>query len=69
MTFVMCDFCRKEMAFDDSDLNNALVMQLAPGLIYYPEKHFGSYNGAEVHMTCATEYQQYLLGEKLLSFS
>jgi hypothetical protein len=63
MTFVMCDLCRKELRFDDSNLNQAIVMVLAPGLIYYPERNFGSYNGAEVHMECAAEYQRYVLGE------
>ena len=68
METTTCDLCHMELLVDASDLENALVMQLAPGLIYYPEYLFGSYNGAEVHMTCAAEYQQYLLSEKLLSF-
>jgi len=68
MTIGNCDFCHLDFEVDDDDLVNTLVMQLAPGLVYYPEKHFGSYNGTEVHMTCAAEYQQYLMSEKLLSF-
>lgn len=68
MRLVECDFCHQEFHVDDTDMENSVVMYLAPGLIFYPEENFGSYNGAEVHMKCAAQYQQYLMSEKLLTF-
>jgi len=69
MTFVMCDFCHKELRFDEQGLDQAPVMLLGPGIIYYPTRNFGSHNGAEVHMECAVEYQQHLVSIGIVDFS
>lgn len=65
---VECDLCRKPMDINTDIGTDPLVMQLASGLIYYPEHFYGSYNGAEVHMRCAVNYQQYAISEGFVTF-
>lgn len=68
METVQCDFCQKELSFDSSGLDMAPVFVIGPGLIYYPTKNFGSYNGAEVHMDCAVDWQVHMIGEGFITF-
>jgi hypothetical protein len=69
MTFVMCDFCHRQLSFNDRGLDKAPVMRLGPGIIYYPTLGFGSHNGAEVHMECAVDYQDHLVSIGIVDFS
>ena len=66
-SMVNCDLCGKVMTFDPNGYDEAPVMWLAPGLIYYPTKGIGEYNGAEVHMLCAIRYQEHCSSERLMS--
>jgi hypothetical protein len=65
---VNCDLCGKVMTFDPNGYDVAPVMRLAPGLIYYPTKGIGEYNGAEVHMLCAVRYQDHCVEIGVISF-
>jgi hypothetical protein len=44
-------------------------MVLGPGIIYYPTHNIGSFNGAEVHMECAVDYQKHLISIGVVDFS
>ena len=68
METVTCDMCDAELSFDNSGMDTAPVLVVGPGMIYYPSKGFGSYNGAEVHMDCAVNWQMYMLSEGFIKF-
>lgn len=65
---VDCDFCHQPLEFENSGFDQAPVMVLGPGLIYYPTKSIGSYNGAEVHMQCAVNMQVHMVSERIVVF-
>jgi hypothetical protein len=63
-----CDMCHKALTYDNTDMDVAPILLIGPGMIYYPTKNIGSYNGAEVHMECVVRWQIYMLSEGFIKF-